>query len=139
MDTVVTALTTQGAPNATRINRVPMIGPAGRATYRALFVAAAAAVRSDGSTMAAMYACRVGTSICDSANRPSRMTMAAPSVGANGTSMSSTFDGRCVKTIVFTSPMRRSTQAADRADAPASKFAPKKMAPMVAGSTPKCR
>ena len=47
--------TTNGAPNATFvISAVPMTGPNGRATYRAVFVNAAAAVRSSGSTIAAM-------------------------------------------------------------------------------------
>ena len=57
----------------------------------------------------------------------------------SGTSTRSTFDGRCVKTIVRTSPMRRATHAAESAERPASAFATKKMVPSRAGSAPKRR
>src|SRR3954451_17684222 len=108
-----------------RINTVPTIGPIGRATYRALFVAAAAAVRSDGSTIAAMYACRVGTSICDNAKRASRRAIALPKVGANGTRINSTFEGRCVKTIVLSKPARAAIRGAITEDAAWSRPAAK--------------
>ena len=42
------------------------------------------------------------------------------------------FDGKCVKTIVLTKPMRRAIGAAAKADAAAKRFAPKKIAPIVA-------
>ena len=104
---------------------------------RAMPVTPAAAERSSGSTTAIVYDCRVGTSICEMENRTSSTAIASDSVGMSGTSTRSTFEGRCVATIVFTSPMRRAIHAADSAETPASRFAPKKIAPSVAGPTPK--
>ena len=50
--------------------------------------------------------------------------------------MSSTFDGRWVKTIVLMSPIRAAMRAADSDDTAASRLAAKKIAPSVAGPTP---
>ena len=57
-------------------------------------------------------------------------------VGIEPGVFSSTFDGRGVKTIVLMRPMRAAMRAASRADTAASTFAPKKIAPRIAGSTP---
>ena len=54
--------------------------------------------------------------------------------GISGTRMSSTFEGRCVNTIVFTSPILRATHAATSADTPAKRLAPKKIPPRIAVS-----
>ena len=55
----------------------------------------------------------------------------------SGTRISSTFDGRCVKTIVLISPKRAASGPAASAETPARMLAPKKIAPSTAGSTPK--
>ena len=57
----------------------------------------------------------------------------------SGTRISSTFDGRWVKTIVLMSPIRAAIRAADRLETAASRFAPKKISPSNPGSTPYCR
>ena len=53
-----------------------------------------------------------------------------------GTRMSSTFDGRWVKTIVLSKPIRAAIGAARSDETAASRFAPKKISPSVAESTP---
>ena len=79
---------------------------------------------------------RVGTSIWLMLNRTSSTTTASVNVGMNGTSISSTFDGRCVNTIVLTSPNRAASGPAASADRPARMLAPNSMPPSTAGSTP---
>ena len=74
----------------------------------------AAAGRSGGDTTAITYDPRVGTSICDSALRMSSSTITQESCGTNGISNSMTLAGRCVKTIVFTSPIRFAMRTATR-------------------------
>src|SRR2546430_9642886 len=59
-----------------------------------------------------MYAWRVGTSICERANRSSSTAIASGSVGISGTRISRMLDGRCVNTIVFNNPNRAPTRAA---------------------------
>ena len=104
---------------------------------RTIPVTPAAAERSSGSTIAIVYDCRVGTSICEMEKRRSSTAIASGCVGMSGTSARSTLEGRCVATIVFTSPMRRAMAAAESAENPASTLAPKKIAPRVAGADPK--
>ncbi len=62
-------------------------------------------MRSLGSTTAITYACRVGTSICESAKRESSSTIAEARLGAKATAASSRFEGRWVKTIVRRRPI----------------------------------
>ena len=52
--------------------------------------------------------------------------------------MSSTLEGRCVNTIVRTSPKRAARGTAASAEMAARMLAPKMMAPSTAGSTPYC-
>ncbi len=103
---------------------------------RATPVTPAAADRSSGSTTAITYDWRVGTSIWLRLYRSSRTRIASGSVGMIGTRISSTFDGRWVNTIVLMRPNRAAIRAADKDDTAASRFAPKKIAPRTAGSTP---
>lgn len=63
--------------------------------------------------------------------------MANVRFGISGTSSRSTFDGRFVKIIVFSRPMRFATREAASAEMPANRFAPEKIAPRPAGLTPK--
>src|SRR5207253_2207735 len=56
-------------------------------------------------------------SICDNAVRASNSAIATPSVGANATAPSNTFDGRCVNTIVRRIPNRRANRGAIKNDA----------------------
>src|SRR6266852_4326731 len=81
-------------------------GLAAVARLRGTVVTLAAAARSAGGTTAMTYELRVGTSICERALRASSSTIANGRFGMNGTSSSSTLDGRWVKTIVFTRPKR---------------------------------
>ena len=74
----------------------------------------AAAGRSGGVTTAMTYDPRVGTSICESALRASRSTITQPRLGTNGISSSMTLAGKCVNTIVFTSPIRLEMRTATR-------------------------
>src|SRR4029450_6672599 len=76
------------------------------ARLRGTDVMLAAAARSPGETIAITYELRVGTSICDNALRTRSRTMTQPRSGTNGTNISSRLDGRCVNTIVLTSPSR---------------------------------
>ena len=79
---------------------------------RGAAVMLAAAGSSGGVTTAITYDVRAGTSICERVLRISSNVMAIPGVGAKGTNIKQTFDGRCVKTIVFTRPIRRASRAA---------------------------
>ena len=72
-------------------------------------------------------------------NRRRSTTTAHERLGINGTRMSRTFDGRWVTTIVRIKPMRAASRVAKRAEIPAKTFAQKKIAPSVAGCTPKRR
>jgi hypothetical protein len=72
-------------------------------------------------------------------NRRSNISVASGSVGIKGISISSTFDGRCVTTIVLTRPMRLASRDATNAENPAKTFAAKNTAPSVFGSTPNRR
>ena len=45
-------------------------------------------------------------------NRSRKTPIAKDKLGIRGTSMSRTLDGRCVNTIVLTSPIRAATRAA---------------------------
>ena len=63
--------------------------------------------------------------------RPSSIMTARPKVGMSGTSSSRKFDGRGVKTIVFSKPNRRAIAGAARNDRAARMFVPKKMPPSV--------
>ena len=49
------------------------------------------------------------------------------------------FDGRCVATMVLIKPNRDASRDASSAESPARIFAQKKIAPSVAGFTPKRR
>src|SRR5947209_1683128 len=64
----------------------------------AVVVTPFAADRAVGGTTAFTYEPRVGTSICEIEFRSHSMTIAVPSVGMSGTSISSTLDGKCVQT-----------------------------------------
>ena len=86
------------------------------------------------------YDWRVGTSIWLRLNRRSRTATASGSVGISGTRMSSTFDGRWVKTIVLISPNRAAIRAADSDDTAASRLAAEEDQRRAApGSTPNWR
>ncbi len=108
-------------------------------TVRATPVTPAAADRSSGRTIAIVYDCRVGTSIWLMLKRRSRTATARGRLGIRGIRMSKMFEGRCVKTIVFTSPNRAANRDASNAEIPAKTFAPKKIMPSAPGFTPNLR
>jgi hypothetical protein len=104
---------------------------------RATPVIPAVADRSSGRTIAIVYDCLVGTSIWLMLNRARRIRIASSRFGMSGTRIRRIFDGKCVKTIVLTMPIRAASRDASRAEIPANTFAVKKMPPSVAGSTRK--
>src|SRR5579872_5986323 len=110
------------------------VGEIAAPTERATVVIPEAAERSSGCTTAIVYDCRVGTSICEMQKRTSRTATASVTFGIKGTRISSTFDGRCVKTIVLISPNRFARLDAPIAEAAASRLATKNMLPSSAGS-----
>jgi hypothetical protein len=61
---------------------------------------------------------------------------ASGSVGIKSTRRSRTFDGRCVTTIVLTSPIRAARRTATSAENPARMLAPKKMPPSAMANEP---
>src|SRR5262245_46794919 len=82
------------------------------ARLRGTAVTLAAAVRSAGVTTAITYDVRVGTSICDSADRRSNKAMTTVRSQENAATMRQMLDGMCVKTIVLISPKRWPRRAA---------------------------
>src|SRR3712207_7014807 len=77
------------------------------------------------------YEVRVGASICESALRTSSSATAGPRLGMNGTRMRQTLEGRCVNTIVFTSPIRLEIRTATKYDKAERMPVQKKIAPAV--------
>src|SRR2546428_11130031 len=99
----------------------------------------AAAVRSSGGTTAMVYDWRVGTSICEIEMRARYSSTADVAVGISGTSASSTFEGRCVNTIVFNSPIRRAIQLAPNSESAERTLAAKKNGPSCSAPNPQRR
>ena len=62
--------------------------------------------------------------------------IASEAVGMKGTAISSTFEGRCVKTIVLISPMRFASGTAISAERPESRFVAKKTWPSSSSERP---
>src|SRR5215471_15158102 len=110
-----------------------MKGPADAARLRGTDVTAAEAARSSGGTIAMTYELRVGTSICDKAPRMSRRAITQPRFGANGMAMRHRLDGRCVNTMVFTSPIFFAIRTATKYENAENKPVPKKMVPARVG------
>src|SRR5258708_22345389 len=78
-----------------------------QAVVRTRLVAPLAKVLSAGATRAATYDCRVGTSISTSDSRSRNSASAQPVDGAKGTAIRNRLEGRWVKTMVRTRPIRR--------------------------------
>src|SRR3954451_7770975 len=98
---------TRGHPNVVMPRSQPdRSGAAADARLLGTEVTLAAAGRSSGCTNAITYDERVGTSICESKLRRTRRANAHQMLGANGTRARNRFEGRCVNTMVFTSPKR---------------------------------
>src|SRR6185312_11369845 len=73
--------------------------------FREVFVKTAAGILSFSLTTPMMYDCLVGTSIWDRLILAKNSDTAIDRDGAKVSSISRTFDGMCVKTIVFTRPI----------------------------------
>src|SRR6266436_400367 len=116
-----------------------MIGDRAAPVVLAMPVTPAAADRSSGSTTDMTYDWRVGTSIWLRLNRRRSTVIARGRFGISGTRISSRFDGRWVKTIVSTRPILAAIREAESDDTAARRFAPKKIPPRIAGSTPNRR
>lgn len=87
------------------------------------------AVRSSGATTAARKACRGAESMLCVQDRVRRKSIANVEDDGTGMSASDIADGRCVKTIVSTSPMRLAIDAATKVDNEAIMPAAKKRVP----------
>ena len=66
------------------------------------------------------------------------MAMAENSVGMSGTRMTKTLEGRCVTTMVSTSPMLSASRAAKSALRPASRLHTNTMEPIFEDGVPYC-
>ena len=86
-------LSSAGMLKKTPVREGEMAAP----TERAMVVTPEAAERSSGDTTAMVYDWRVGTSICEMLKRSSSSSTAKGRVGINGTRISRTFEGMCVK------------------------------------------
>src|SRR5437773_7671296 len=109
-----------------------MSGLTAEAKLRGTEVMLAAAARSTGTTTAITYELRVGTSICDRALRASKSAITDARLGANGTSKRRMLDGRCVNTIVLTSPIRLAMRVATRYENAENTPVQKKIVPATA-------
>src|SRR2546422_4509164 len=89
-------------------------GPADWATFRTVFVTAFAAVLSSFATIPAMYAWRVGTSICEIAIRARYAPRAGMKPGRSGTAIRRRLEGMWLKTMVSRRPNRSPRRAARR-------------------------
>src|SRR5712692_7084956 len=76
------------------------------AKLRGTAVMLAAAVRSAGVTTAITKDVRVGTSICENAERTSKSARTTVRLEEKAATMRQTLDGICVKTMVLTNPNR---------------------------------
>src|SRR5258707_1291783 len=103
-----------GAEKVIFIRKPDSDDAAAQAPVRVRLVAPLANVLSSGATSAATYDCRVGTSISTSDSRNRNSASAQVAEGAKGTAIRSRLEGRWVKTMVLTSPMRRARNAAPR-------------------------
>jgi len=110
-------------------------GATAHAPSRTRCVIPDASVRSSGLTTAMTYDWRVGTSISTSPSRRRNSPAATGKLGAKGTVARRRLDGMCVKTIVFTSPIRLASQAAAMCESAFMARAPKKSAPTTASLT----
>src|SRR6185312_3125698 len=104
---------TSGRPeNAVVSNSPAKAGLIDEARLRGTAVTLAAAVRSAGVTTAMTYDVRVGTSICDKAERSKGSAKVSHRFGENAAKIRKMLDGMWVNTMVFTSPIRAASQAA---------------------------
>src|SRR5215831_4345048 len=127
-------------PSAATLNATPLsTGANAAAAVRTVLVMPAVAVRSWGSTTAIVYDFLVGTSICETLMRSRKNNTASHQVGASGTSISNTLEGKWVKTIVLSSPMRLASGAAPKNDRPDTTFTQKKTMASVSIDRPQRR
>src|SRR5215475_12122492 len=104
---------TSGKPENAVENSAPAsAGLRDDARLRGTAVTLAAAGRSSGVTTAITYDVRVGTSICESAERTSSSASTAARLGTNAATITQTLDGMWVNTIVLTRPKRFASRAA---------------------------
>jgi len=113
-----------------------MAEPIAQNTFRATLVTALAKLLSLGATKAATYDCRVGTSISTKASRAKNNKIANFADGANGTAISSKLEGKCVNTMVLTSPIRRASHAAPRCERAFNRWTTKNTIPRSCSDSP---
>src|SRR4051794_39577623 len=118
---------TSGAPAKVPASSTPAsAGLIAEASVRGTAVTLAAAGWSCGATTAMTYDVRVGTSICDSAERISSNVRAIRRFGAKAAAIRHRLDGIWVNTIVLTRPTCRASQAATGYENAARRFDQKK-------------
>jgi len=106
---------TSGSPmNAVDSSAPDIAGLMEEARLRGTAVMLAAAVRSAGVTTAITKDVRVGTSICENAERTSKSARTTVRLEEKAATMRQTLDGICVKTMVLTSPIRWEIRTAAR-------------------------
>src|SRR5260370_1641137 len=99
--------TTRGNPVKEVVRRAPAkAGLSDDARLRGTAVTLAAAGLSGGGTTAITYDVRVGTSICDSAERASKRPSTTVRPAEKAATIKQTLQATCLKTTVFTIPNR---------------------------------
>src|SRR5258708_2862050 len=105
--------TTRGNPVKEVVRRAPAkAGLRDDARLRGTAVTLAAAGLSGGVTTAITYEVRVGTSICESAERTSKRPSTTRRLVEKAARIRHRLEGMCVKTMVFTRPKRLDSRAA---------------------------
>src|ERR1700730_13887959 len=105
--------TTRGSPVKEVVSSAPAkAGLSDDARLRGTAVTLAAAGLSGGVTTAITYEVRVGTSICESAERISSRPSTTRRCVEKAARIRQRLEGMCVKTIVFTRPKRFASRAA---------------------------
>src|SRR6516165_12243190 len=105
-------MTSGNAANEVESSAPESAGLTDDAKLRGTAVTLAAAVRSAGVTTAITYEVRVGTSICDNAERTSNSASTIVRFGENAATMRQMLEGIWVNTIVLTRPKRLPSRAA---------------------------
>lgn len=122
--------------NSGLAKNIPLIdGDSDAPIERVILVMPEAAERSSSETNAMVYACLTGTSICEMQNLKINIAVAKIKFGIKGIKINRTLEGKCVKTIVLTSPNRFAIRSANNVDMPAARLTVKSILPSMPGFT----
>src|SRR5260370_12552734 len=104
---------TRGSPENDVVSSAPAnAGLSDDARLRGTAVTLATAGRSGGVTTAITYEVRVGTSICESAERTSNKPSTTKRFVENAARIRQRLEGMCVTTMLFTQPKHFASRAA---------------------------